>query len=127
MKWRDGGNVRQKSAVATTPSSPIAAMAQRHEAVSVIYEVKRRPTIPPSPLPPIARPIASPIDAGCTSSLRYAIEIAGSPANVIPASARTTRSVRHWVANAQAIVSSDDDNNETAMIGLRPRSSDIAP
>jgi hypothetical protein len=75
----------------------------------------------------MANPIARPIDVGWTSSARYAIDIAGKPANVIPASARSARNAFQWTTNAEASMIAADANSDATMIVFRPRASETAP
>ena len=55
------------------------------------------------------------------------MEIAGSPANEIPANARSTSSTPHRGAKAHDIVRSADASNEASISGTRPRASEIVP
>jgi hypothetical protein len=127
VKWRDGGSAFHAMIAAETPINPIAPSAYRQESRSAISAVSSRPIIPPRPFPPIANPIAKPIDVGWISSLRYAIDTAGSPAKVTPASVRSRSNAPHRGAKADMSMRTDDASNDPTIICVRPRDSENVP
>ncbi|SCD63508.1 hypothetical protein GA0115246_103973 [Streptomyces sp. SolWspMP-sol7th] len=102
-KRTDAGMVRRKTSAHTAAMTPTAPIDQRQEWVTWrTPSAARRPSMPPMPLPATYRPIAPPSEPGCTSSERYDIAVAWSPASARPWSRRRTRRTGKFGAKAEA-------------------------
>ena len=111
----------------TPPITPIAANPTRQPKKSVSTPVIKRPPNPPAALPPMYKPIPSPMDSGCTSSLRYVMATEGSPPKVRPSNVRSNRKVCQVGATAVSSTSTVDDSSDTLITAFRPQAFDTGP
>lgn len=91
-KCRGAGSSIRKATAQPTAISPIVPTATRQPHSWATQPVMIRPLIPPTLLPATNRPIAVISALGRTSSARYAVADAGSPASAAPCTARSTTS-----------------------------------
>lgn len=126
MKCRALGIMKWKTTAQATASSPTAPSAARQPHSWAIQPVRIRPLIPPMLLPATNSPIAATSAFGRTSSARYAIADAGSPASAAPWTARSAISQPSEGANGTSSPTSTATVSEAVIICRRPNRSDSA-
>jgi len=124
---RSFGSAKANAAAEPSETRPTTAKAQRQPPASAIAAAPRRPPRPPSVLPPMKRPIASPIAERSISSARYAIATAGTPESASPVSARSATSVVQSGEKEAASVAAPAAASEAVITVLRPSASDSVP
>ncbi len=92
LKCFGAGISARKATAQATAITPMTPTATRQPHSCATQPVMTRPLIPPTLLPATNSPIAVISALGLTSSARYAVADAGSPARAAPWSARSTTS-----------------------------------
>ncbi len=119
--------IRKWNATAhASASSPTAASAARQPHACATQPVRMRPLIPPMLLPATNSPIAAISALGRTSSARYAIAEAGSPASAAPWTARSAISAPIDGANGTSSPTSTATASDAVIICRRPNRSESA-
>ncbi|GFM98991.1 hypothetical protein Sfulv_38020 [Streptomyces fulvorobeus] len=126
VKCRALGIRRRKATAQNTASIPTAPRAARHPHSWATQPVTIRPLMPPMLLPATNRPIAAISAFGRTSSARYAIADAGTPASAAPWTARRAISQPRDGAKGMRSPISAATASDAVIIRRRPKRSERA-
>ena len=107
-----------------TEIAPTPASATRQPPWSASAPAAMRPVRPPIEFPAMNSPIARPSDPRSTSSARYAMATAGTPASAKPCSTRIATSTGSDGASVVASPSTDAASALTVITRRRPNTSD---
>ncbi|GLY52476.1 hypothetical protein Lesp01_61320 [Lentzea sp. NBRC 102530] len=90
-RWCCFGSRNTTTSAATSPNAPASSTECRQPSQSVVMPVTSRPVMPPRLLPAIIAPTAAPRLFFSSSSARYAMDAAGTPAAATPCNTRSAR------------------------------------
>ncbi len=126
VKCFGAGSSSRKATAHATATRPITPTATRQPHSWATQPVMIRPLIPPTLLPATNRPIAVTSARGRTSSARYAVAEAGSPASAAPCTARSATSAGSEGAKGTSSPTVTARASEAVMTVRRPNRSDSA-